>query len=428
MKVGQHALQYHQRVGHQDTHRKADGQQGGRVQGVPQELQKEKGHHDGEGHGNGHHEGGAHVIEEEKKDGGGEEHSLPDVAHRAVHRRLDVASVVVDPGELQTSGKIAVQPFHGLLDVVHHFHRVGVRFFHHPDTDARNPVQEDRLPPLLRAHLYGTQIPDEPPGSVFSRHLEAAELFHLLIFGVESHGVLRAPLLQTPRRKGVDPLLQGLHHGKRGEPRSSQGVPLEQHVHLPLGSPEQFHVGHPGDDGKLISQGVVRVVVHLVQRQIPREGQGHNGTGVHVELLNDGFFHTVGKFVHLQIDLLPHVRGHHVHVHPELKLQHALNHVLQADRGDVLEAVHRRHGVLDLLRHVRFQILGRGAGPDRHHRDVGGVHLGHEFQPHLAVGVAPQKGQGDEQTRHGHRTPERRTGKRHGHCPFVWSEERTVPD
>jgi len=228
-------------------------------------------------------------------------------------------------------------------------------------------------------------------------------------------GLLGAAQLGAPARALQLHLAQlardlGRRHAQGLEPER-----VERHAHLargPAHAADRAHAGHG-------QQAARELVVHepgqlLLVELARRDGERQDGLAGELQLGDHGV-------AQVRRQVGAHARDGRAHVVHRL-LYWFFQLVLGGDGGravhqrggDVLEPLRGGDGVLDLARHVRFELPRRRARQRGRDHDHGQVHVGEVLHLHGAEGQQP--GQREQHEQHGrrHGVPDRPGGEVHG--------------
>ena len=205
-----------------------------------------------------------------------------------------------------------------------------------------------------------------------------------------------------------------LHDFGNGEPLRREARAVDLHDDLALLAADQLHLRDAREHREARLEPVVRVVVERADVRRARERERDDGRRVHVVLEHLGLLGAGRQFVLDEVDLLAHVRRHHVDVAVALELQEQLAEVVRARRRHVLQAVHLRRGVLQLLRDGRLDLLRRRARIDDRDGHVGHVHRRRDVVADRAERQVAEQPQDDQHDRHRDRALQAEIRKKHG--------------
>jgi len=283
------------------------------------------------------------------------------------------------------------------------------------EADHRPAVQQRRRARLGHGVAHLGQLVQADAAPARDRDLQRRDLPGRLHRGQRAQGLLGAAQLGAPARALQLHLAQlardlGRRHAQGLEPER-----VERHAHLargPAHAADRAHAGHG-------QQAARELVVHepgqlLLVELARRDGERQDGLAGELQLGDHGV-------AQVRRQVGAHARDGRAHVVHRL-LYWFFQLVLGGDGGravhqrggDVLEPLRGGDGVLDLARHVRFELPRRRARQRGRDHDHGQVHVGEVLHLHGAEGQQP--GQREQHEQHGrrHGVPDRPGGEVHG--------------
>ena len=414
LELGDDVFEHDDGIGDQHAGGEADGQQGRGVQGLAGQLHEEKADEDGDRHGDGHDDGGADVDEEDEQDEGAEQHGLPDAFDGGIDGGLDVFGLVRNPGQLHAAGQGLLdflEAFAGLLD---DGDDVALGLLDDLDHDARPAVENGALADFGGGLADGAEIVQLAPDAVAVDDFETGDVGDVLVFRVVPDGELVALLADAAAGQGEDALLEDAGDVGGGQPGRGEGGAVEFDPHFALVAADDLDFADARDGGEAVGDGVVGVVVEVVERRVAGKEDVGDGLGVDVDFLDDGPFGVFGQVGEDAVEFFADVLGGDVHVHGHVELEDDLGDVLEAGGLDVLEAVDAGDGVFDVFADVFLDVFRRGADPGGDDGDVGDVDRRHVFDGQLAERIEAEGDEGDEQAAHRDRALRGGVGEEHG--------------
>jgi hypothetical protein len=265
-----------------------------------------------------------------------------------------------------------------------------------PVPDLRHLAEGDR-PARALGHHHGAELLGGP-----GLALHAQRDLDLLPVEPSERGV-HVLRLEAPHDL-VDAQAEGL------EPRR-----VQLHLDLAGGGAHQVDLAHPGD--------VLDPPLDLLldeRRQLPggedlrAHGQGDDGKGAEVELLDDGLLEGEGQLAPYGRHLRPRVLRRLVGIHLELELHPDLGDALAGDGADMPHPRDRVHRLLDALADLPLHGLGGGALVDGHHGDHGDLHVREHVDGKPPVGGEAQGKQGQHHHGGEDRALDGEIGEEHG--------------
>ena len=358
-------------------------------------------------------------MEEEEEHRGGQDHPEEDAPPRVVDRRLDEFARVAEPHQPHAAGQFAggVDFVVALPDRPDHLDRVGFALLDDVEGDGGFAVDEGAVADLLAAHLDAPDVAQIDAAAVDRNDLDVEDVVEVLVFAVEDDVLLGLADLDPADRRFEVVLLDRAAHVIHRHVGEREFRPVDEDVELHLVGAEDPHLADAGDRREAVGEHVVGVVVEFVDGDVAGEEEPHHRGRVVVDLADRRVLDPVGEVVADAVQPLADVGRGDVDVDPHVEFDRDRRHVLQTERRDVLDAVDRRHRVLDAAGDFDLDLLGAGAVVFAADQHVGDVETRHQVDAQFAVGIRPQHDEDDDERRHRDRPVDRPLAQEHGVSP-----------
>ena len=369
-----HVLQHHDGV----VNDKADGehhrQQRQRVHGEAERIHQREGADQRDGDRHQRDQRRAHRAQEDEDDQHDQDDRFDDRLVDRLDRPVDEDGGVVGFRDRHALWQVLDDARQSLLDAGRNVERVRRRLLDDADRHRGRAPEPGRIALLARAQLDLGDVLQLDGEAVGILHDDLAELRGRCHAGLGEHREFAVVALD-PARRDLDVLrpdgrLDLLHGNIVG--RHAGAIEPDAHRILPLA--EDADLRHAGDVLDTVRDETVGEIGEL-ERSVPRAGQREieDRLGVGLDLGDDRLVDLVRQAAAHAADAVAHIRGCHVGVdiRPEANLDEAA--LLAAGRGDDLDAFDAGDRVLQDLRDLRLDDLGRGTaivGTDRDDRLV----------------------------------------------------------